>query len=454
MHKLLLVEDNEGLREQMKWALADDYEVLESDSLDSTVNACNKHHPEVICLDMGLENDPERGLSIIDAVILLNRHIKIIVITSNTNQTLGSRAVERGAFDFLQKPVDIDELKVLLSRAARISQLEVPIEQLHEGGLPSYEDNLIIGQSSKMKSIFTTIKRISKTDVNVLITGESGTGKELCARAIHFHSNRRNKVFMPINCGAIPESLMESELFGYMKGAFTGANSNKTGLIESSHNGTLFLDEIGDMPKHLQVKLLRFLEDQKIQRLGDTRFISLNVRVIAATNKEDVFHNQGETMRNDLYYRLSEFEIYLPPLSDREDDIILLAQNFITRNRVKFNVPKLRLSPRANKALMSYSWPGNVRELENKLNRASITCRQQVIEPDDLQLSETSFKNITFKEARQLFEKNFIINALKQAGGNITLAAKTAGITRPTFYDLMKKKNIQLHMQAKIEEGD
>ncbi len=451
MIKLLVVEDNIGLREQMKWALNTEYEVLEADSLAGTVEALRKHSPPVVCLDMGLENKPERGLDIIDAVLTEDRQAKIIVITSNMSPDLGRKAVERGAFDFLQKPVDIEELKVILARACRLADLEKPAAESAVSGMNSDPNYLMLGQSEAMTRIFEHIRKLSKTDVNVLITGESGTGKELCARAIHFHSNRRGGPFVPINCGSIPSSLMESELFGYVRGAFTGANSDKMGLIESAHKGTLFLDEIGDMPMALQVKLLRFLQDQKLQRVGETVFRSLDVRILAATNKSNLSEKDNPVMRTDLYYRLSEFEIDLPPLRDRKDDLPLIAANIIERNRAKFGQPKLKLSKRAEALLRNYSWPGNVRELENKLNRASITCANQVIEAEDLQLSETSFTVLSYREARQMFDRNFLLNALKQAKGNISLAAKVTGLTRPTLYDMMKKNGITVQMEAKMD---
>ncbi len=454
MKKLLLVEDDEGLRTQMEWALADEYQVLMADTLETAVDQFRKENPYIVCLDMGLENKPERGLDIISELIPLNRQVKIIVITSNTSESLGPRAIEFGAFDYLTKPVDIPGLKVLLTRAARMIKLEKPPEDpIDSKGLESTANTHIIGASSAMTTIFSHIKKLSKTDVNVLITGESGTGKELCARAIHYYSNRKNKAFVPINCGAIPESLMESELFGYMKGAFTGAHADKTGLIESANQGTLFLDEIGDMPKALQVKLLRFLEDQQLQRIGETKLRKLDVRILAATNRSNLSDENNEAMRTDLYYRLSEFEIHLPDLKDREGDIILLANHLISKNRHKFEMPKLKLSPRAEKMLMNYGWPGNVRELENKINRATITCVNQVIEVEDLKLSETSFTNLTFKEARQMFEKNYLLNVLKQANGVVSTAAKLAGVTRPTFYDMMKKNEITVQMKANIESS-
>jgi len=447
---LLLVEDNAGLREQMKWALNDEYQIFEADTLEMALAVYTDNSPKMVCLDMGLENQPERGLEIIDQIITLDRSAKIIVITSNTSTTLGPRAVERGAFDFLQKPVEIDDLKVLLRRALRLRGFEVSKEPDVNDRLVSETEFTMLGKSSAMKTIFEHIRRLARTDVSVLITGESGTGKELCARAVHFHSGRRDKPFIPINCGAIPENLLESELFGYVKGAFTGANSDKTGLIEAANGGTLFLDEIGDMPRPLQVKLLRFLEDQKLQRVGDVKFRSLNVRVVAATNKNNLSEEGNDVLRTDLYYRLSEFEIHLPPLRERGEDALLIANRIVENNRAKFDLPKLRISPRTEIHILNYSWPGNVRELENKLNRASIVCQSQTIEPDDLRLSETSFSILSFKDARSMFEKKFILNALKVAKGNVSSAAREAGISRPTFYDMMKKYGIEIEVESKI----
>jgi two-component system, NtrC family, response regulator len=440
--KLLLVEDNTGLREQMKWALNDVYTILEADGASSCFEVFDAEHPDLVCLDMGLDNIPEKGLEIINPLLLKNPSAKIIVITAQTSETLGQRSIEKGAFDYLRKPVEIDELKVILARATRMLELEIPLQRDFKGGMESAPNYFMVGDSPAMKKIFETINRLAKTDVNVLITGESGTGKELCARAIHYHSSRTTQPFVPINCGAIPETLLESELFGYVKGAFTGATMDKKGLIESANNGTFFLDEIGDMPKHLQVKLLRFLEERKFQRLGDVSLQQADVRIIAATNRKDISAENNAMLRTDLYFRLSEFEINLPRLVERGDDILLLADKIIARNRIKFALPKLKLSSRARQCLLGYGWPGNVRELENKLSRASITCNNQTIEPDNLQLPTESMKNLSLPEAKDIFEKEFIGNAILQAQNNISEAAKRLGISRPTLYDLIKKHRL------------
>lgn len=453
--KLLLVEDNEGLRDQMKWALTDAYEILEAGTMIQCLEVFERTMPPIVCLDMGLDNIPDQGLSIIDTLLLKDRSVKIVVITANTNEQLGPLSIKKGAFDFLSKPVDIDQLRVILARASRLHGFETAeISKPDSLGLESTENFFMVGKSRPMLRVFEFIRKLGQTDVNVLITGESGTGKELCARAIHYHSSRRDQMFVPINCGAIPENLMESELFGYMRGAFTGANTNKAGLIESANGGTLLLDEIGEMPRNLQVKLLRFLEDQKVQRLGDTAFKTVNVRVIAATNKRNFnADSEGSTgLRSDLFYRLNEFRIDLPPLRERDEDIVVIAQTVIERNRKRFNSPKLSLSLRAQQIISLYSWPGNVRELENKLNRAAITCVNQIIEPEDLDMSASSFSQLSFKEARDMFEKDFITHAIRKADYNISETAKAIGLSRPTLYDLIKKHGIQIATEKQIIE--
>ncbi|GEM_PF-1286246 len=473
MEKLIIVEDDAGLREQMRWALGEAFEILEAETLEGTLEIVQAQSPPLICLDLGLEGRPDRGFDVIDAVLSADRSCKIIAITGSADGSFGKEAIRRGAFDFLAKPVDSDGLKGILARALRIHALEEepeaadswsPAGEIREPGRavpvadqvswspesPTETDLPMLGESPPMRALFSVLRRLAGTDVSVLITGESGTGKELAARAIHGGSHRRFHPFVPINCGAIPENLLESELFGYVRGAFSGADSDKAGLIESAHKGTLFLDEIGDMPQTLQVKLLRFLQDQRVQRLGETRGRTLEVRIIAATNKANLAGDEDSALRSDLYYRLSEFEVKMPPLRDRGRDAVLLSAAILERNRIRFGQPRLRLSSRAEKAILSYGWPGNVRELENRLNRASITCRGQIIEEEDLQLHEGVDGNLSYREARKMFEKNLLQNALRRSGGNVSLAARTVGVTRPTFYDMMKKTGIFIRQEAKV----
>ena len=439
--KLLLVEDDLGFREQLKWALADDFRVYEADSLKSALAVFKKEGPGIVCLDMNFENQSQRGLDVISGVLSLNKFAKIIVITGTQDKTLGAKALEMGACDFLPKPVDSKELKVLISRAFRIATIEESSgkNSLAAGG---FDEPLILGESSKIRDLMDKIKRLAATDVSVLITGESGTGKELCARAVHFNSCRRNKAFVPINCSAIPGTLLESELFGYVKGAFTGADTDKMGLIQSADQGTLFLDEIGDMPRSLQVKLLRFLEDQKLQRLGDIHEQKLNVRIVAATNKLFSTSTSEGSLRSDLFYRLAEFEIHLPRLQEREGDVLLIADHIIEVNRAKFNQSQLTISKQARGVLSSYHWPGNIRELKNRLNRASLSCLDETIKAEDLEISLESGKDQTLTDTKQLMEKNILERALEMTNNNISQAAKKMGISRPTLYSLMKKYKI------------
>jgi two-component system NtrC family response regulator len=453
MAKILVVEDNIDLRENMKWALKGEFEVFEAGSAQECIETFSKIRPDVVCLDMGLDNVPEKGLELLNEMLLKDRSAKIIVITANSRQALGADAVRLGAFDFFPKPVDITNLKVVIERALRIHGFEKEKnEHCEDVSVKSDAKFQVIGNSPSMKSIYELIQKLANTDVSVLITGESGTGKELCARAIHYNSTRSVHNFVPINCGAIPENLIESELFGYVKGAFTGANTDKEGLIESADGGTLLLDEIGEMPKNLQVKLLRFLQDQQIQRVGGTSFKKVDVRIIAATNRKD-FDGEDSSLRSDLYYRLSEFQIDLPPLRDREKDVLLIAKSIIERNRIKFGAAKLQMSTRAENALMGYSWPGNIRELENKLSRAAITCKNQIIEPEDLKLPDSNhYAEMSYKDARQVFEKEYFQALLEKYQFNISETANAAGISRPTLYDIMKKLNIQLEKEIKVKE--
>jgi len=443
MTKLLLIEDDVGFREQLRWAFAGQYKVFEASTLDSSVQLLKNNQFDIACVDMNLENIPLRGLDIIDNLTTLNTKVKIIVITANMSKNLGKTALEKGAHDYLTKPVDLAELRILLSRASRINRLEkssYPIKKTKSDtncfGLE------FIGESDPMKVIKQKIKRIAKTGVSTLITGESGTGKELCARAIHFATYRTKKNFIPINCAAIPEHLLESELFGCVAGAFTGCRHDKIGLIEAANGGTLFLDEIGDMPRNLQVRILRFLDDHVIQRLGDTKFFKVDVRVVSATNKINFLHGKNGALRSDLYYRLAEFEIKLPPLRNRRNDIRLFIDKVIQENRVKYCIPKLRIDTEARDLLIGYKWPGNVRELIHTVNSASLTCSDQTISLHDIELPEMNRIVRRIPTSPRLSEKTLVLRALRLSNNKISPAAKTIGVSRPTFYNLLKKYNI------------
>ena len=438
---LLLIEDDEGFREQLKWALCEHYHILEADTLAKSLRVFKRERPAVVCLDMNLENRSRRGLDIIDALMSLNPKVKILVITGSGNREFGEKAIEKGASDYLTKPVDLDELKVLLSRAFRVSSLEQS-KTLPDTSPAELDKPTILGESKEIKELLDHIERLSHAKVSVLIIGESGTGKELCALAIHEQSPRKDHPFVPINCGAIPESLIESELFGFVKGAFTGANTDKMGLIASAHQGTLFLDEIGEMPLNLQVKLLRFLEDEKVQRVGEVGLQKVDVRIIAATNKMHSLAGESGALRSDLYYRLSECEIYIPPLRERDRDVLRIAENLIQKNRIDFNLPKLTICQGAQDALMKYDWPGNIRELKNKINRATVNCKDQVIKEKDLDLPQETRNRRSRRQKNRTSGKNVVLAALKMTNYNISETAKKMGISRPTLYSLIRKHNI------------
>jgi len=451
MTRLILVEDDAGLRDQLKWALREHFEVLEADSPAAAKALAAEGGASIVCLDLGLEGHAERGLEAIDAILSADRAAKVIVITDPSDGASAREAVRRGAFDFLAKPLDVGKLEASLERAIRLRSLENESDE-SPSWTPVAADRPMLGESEPMKALFATLHRLAQTDVNVLITGESGTGKELCARAIHEGGQRARHPFVPIHCGAIPETLLESELFGYVQGAFSGAEEDKPGLIETAHRGTLFFDEIGDMPPALQVKLLRFLQDKRLQRIGESKSRVLDVRIIAATNRPILTGSDG-ALRSDLYYRLSEFEVRVPALRERGRDVLILAESILEKNRARFGRPRLRLSSRAEKALLAHGWPGNVRELENRLNRASIVAEGNVIEDADLELDGSGDATQSYREARRQFEKNLLLTALRRANGNVSLAARTVGVTRPTFYDMMRKTGIWVRTEAKVN-GD
>jgi len=452
MTRLILVEDDAGLRDQLKWALRENFEVLEADSLSAAKALAAEGGAPIVCLDLGLEGRADRGLEVIDAILSADRAAKIIVIADPSDGASAREAVRRGAFDFLAKPLDLGKLEASLERAIRLRSLENESDE-SPSWTPVAADRPMLGESEPMKALFATLHRLAQTDVNVLITGESGTGKELCARAIHEGGQRARHPFVPIHCGAIPETLLESELFGYVQGAFSGADEDKPGLIETAHRGTLFFDEIGDMPPTLQVKLLRFLQDKRLQRIGESKSRVLDVRIIAATNRPILTGSDG-ALRSDLYYRLSEFEVRVPALRERGRDVLILAEAILEKNRARFGRPRLRLSSRAEKAMLAHGWPGNVRELENRLNRASIVADGNVIEDADLELDGSGDATQSYREARRQFEKNLLLTALRRANGNVSLAARTVGVTRPTFYDMMRKTGIWVRTEAKVNGSE
>jgi two-component system NtrC family response regulator len=444
--KLLIIDDDEDLRTQMKWALTNDYDVLLAEDRQSASVILKAERPAVITLDLGLPPQPagvEEGFAVLDEIINEHGQAKVIIITGRGEKENALRAVEKGAYDFFYKPIQLDELKVVLRRAFHLYQLEREQAELQQR-LKTDTFEGMLGTSQKMLDIFSVIRKVSTTDVPVLIMGESGTGKELVARAIHRLSIRQANSFVPINCSAIPENLIESELFGHEKGAFTGAHIQRKGRFEMADGGTLFLDEIGELPLNLQVKLLRFLQDRVVERIGGRGQIEVDSRVIAATNRDLKEAMREGKFREDLYFRLGVILITLPPLRERAGDIILMARAFLERYSGE-NRKKIKgFTNDAIDAVEQYSWPGNVRELENRIKRAVIMTEGAKITLADMEMEEPKTRNngMSLKEARGNLEKDMLLKALSRNSGNLTKAATALGVSRPTLYDLMDKLGI------------
>ncbi len=457
MKQLLVVEDNDDIQTQMKWGLSKEYKILQAAERSYAMQLFDKKKPLVVTLDLGLPPDEagaSEGLACLREMLKKAPDTKIIIITGNSDRDNALRAVEMGAYDYYLKPVDMNELMVILKRAFYLSEIESENRKMHVILNNEVGFGGMIGESPEMQNIFGTIRKVAATDASVLITGESGTGKELVARAIHEKSSRNRGPFIPINCGAIPETLLESELFGYEKGAFTNAYARQNGKFEFADKGTLFLDEIGEMSTGLQAKLLRFLQEKNIQRIGGRKDIAIDTRVVAATNIDlDLAMKEG-TFREDLFFRISVISINIPPLRQRGIDIKLLVNIFLERYNVMFKKKIKGLSRSATEALERYTWPGNVRELENKLQKAVITADATIIEPHDLGLDaqqegpicagypENQYEGITLKEARKRLEMDIVASVIERHHGNIKRASEELGISRPTLYDLIDKHNL------------
>ena len=445
---LLLVDDDAEIRDQMKWALASDYQMLEASDRSTALAHVREAMPRLILLDLGLPPDIDgasEGLAILRETLRLNPMAKVIVITGNSDQAKAVAAIESGAYDFIEKPVQLEVLKIVLQRAAYLSNLEQDNRMLQtRAGQNEFEG--IVGSSARIHTVFDMIRRVGSSDVPVLITGESGTGKELVARAIHRQSARKGEPFVAINCGAIPETLLESELFGYEKGAFTGAAQQRKGRIEGAQHGTLFLDEIGDIPLALQVKLLRFLQDHTIQRLGAKETIAVDARILAATNVDLKKAISEGRFREDLYYRLCVVTIVVPALSERGADITLLARTFLTKCAEEQKKPLKGFTPQAVEALTAHSWPGNVRELENRIKRAVVMAEGKYVTPMNLELKDPSSAEedtSTLRASRDSREKDLVRLAMEKADGNVSRAAAELGISRPTLYQLLARYGLK-----------
>jgi len=444
--KLLIVEDDEDLRTQMKWALARDYDVLMAENRQIALEFVRNDHPAVVTLDLGLPPHPagvEEGFATLNEILMELPQAKAIIITGRGEKEHALRAVGLGAYDFFYKPIEIDELKVVLRRAFHVSQLEHEHRELQQRlSGDSFEG--MLGTSDKMQDVFAMIRKVATTDAPVLIEGESGTGKELVARAIHQRSTRNTGPFIVINCSAIPETLLESELFGHEKGAFTGAHVQRKGRFEMAGDGTLFLDEIGELSLPLQVKLLRFLQERVIEHVGGRKEIEVDTRVIAATNRDLKEAMQNGSFREDLYFRLGVINIYLPPLRERRGDLLLLAKAFLTKYAEESGKKLNGFTVSATEAIEKFEWTGNVRELENRIKRAVIMAEGKRLTTKDLEMetSKSRYESMSLKEAREAIEKELIERSLARNKGNITKAAVELGVSRPTLYDLMQKAGI------------
>ena len=448
--KLLVVEDDEGLQAQLKWAY-DDYEVVIAGDRDSALTALRSEAPAVVTLDLGLPPDPDgtsEGFAVLDAIMELKPDTKVIVASGHGARESALQAIERGAYDFYQKPVDIEQLHLIVERAMRLHRIEHENRQL--AGKVG-EDRTVLGTmitgAPEMAKVARTIERVARTNVSVMLLGASGTGKELLAKGLHETSDRANKPFVAINCAAIPENLLESELFGHEKGAFTGAVKTTEGKIELAHGGTLFLDEVGDIPLPLQVKLLRFLQERTIERIGGRKPIDVDVRIVCATH-QDVESMIGEgTFREDLFYRLAEIVVKIPTLAERPGDSVLLAKAFLTRFSAELNPQVQGFAPDALAAIDGWNWPGNVRELENRVKRAVIMADAKLVHAEDLDLADTQQEEgelpLNLKSAREEADRRVIRQALARSEGNISSSAKLLGISRPTLYDLLKQYDLQ-----------
>ena len=441
--KILVVEDDPGLQTQLRWCF-ENYDVIIAGDRDAALAVLQQDKPPVITLDLGLPPDANGtsvGFSLLEDILLKAPHSKIIVVTGNNDREHATRSVALGAYDFFYKPIDADMLELIVNRAYRVFELEEENRRLSTQNTKSPLEG-VVANSDIMQQTCRTVEKVAPTDTSVLILGESGTGKELLARALHGLSARKEHRFVAINCAAIPENLLESELFGYEKGAFTGAAKQTLGKIEVASGGTLFLDEIGDMSPQLQAKLLRFLQERVIERVGGRKEIPVDVRVVCATHKDLHELIRAEQFREDLYYRISEVPIKIPSLREREGDALLLARMFLERTSKQQGKQGHRFSKDAMVAIENYGWPGNVRELENRVKRAVIMAEHKQIRAGDLEIGGNSPEElVTFnlREIRDRSDRKAITRALNHVGGKVSQAAELLGISRPTMYDLLRK---------------
>ena len=453
MKKLLIVDDNDDIRQQLKWGLSQDFQIFLAADAREALALFRTEQPSVVVLDLGLPpyaDSSVEGFRCLDEMLGLNPAVKIVMLTGNNERENALRAMRMGAFDFYAKPPVLSELKVIIGRAFHLANIEEQNLRQGAAGPDGADDQWgMVGSCAEMQAVFHTIRKVAVSNAPILITGESGTGKELVANAIHEASLRRKGPLVAINCGAIPENLLESELFGHEKGAFTGAHVAVRGKLQFAHKGTLFLDEIGELPVNLQVKLLRFLQEGTLQRVGGREEISVDTRTTCATNVDIAKAIEEGRFREDLYYRIGVITIKLPPLRDRGDDIQLIAENFLRLYAKENKKRALRFSSAGLGFLKKHNWPGNVRELKNRVQRAVIMCDGSSVGPLELgcdveppEMPVPIGDGVSLKAARERMEREMILNAMERQSGNILKAAEDLGVSRPTLYDLMKKLSI------------
>ena len=445
--KLLIVEDDEGLCRQYRWALPQ-YELLVVHARPQALAVAQKEQPAAAIMDLGLPPDPDgvsEGFATLEGLARQNPDMKVVVATSHGDREHALRAINSGAYDFCEKPMDIDLLRTIIDRALRVHDLEEENRRLAEAPAGSPIKRIVTANDAMLK-VCRTIEKLATTNVSVLLLGESGTGKEALARAVHDLGPRAKQPFVAINCGAIPENLLESELFGYERGAFTGAVKQTIGKIEAANRGTLFLDEIGDLPYPLQVKLLRFLQEQVIERVGGRQTIPVDVRVVSATNQTLEAQVGEGRFRIDLFYRLNSVTVRIPPLRERGGDAVLLARYFLGRLNREFNRNIRGFTDAATASMTQHAWPGNVRELENRMKRAVVMSESRMIDAADLELAtmEIEEADLDLRAARLRAERAVLQKALARSNGRLAQAAKLLGVSRPTLYSLMESHGLAL----------
>ena len=441
---LLIVEDDEGLQRQLKWAY-EGYRIVAATDRASAIDLVRLHEPAVVTLDLGLPPDPDgttEGFATLTEILALKPDTKVIVASGHGARTSALTAIALGAYDFYRKPVDIDELGLIVGRAFHLAGIEAENRRLARstGAAATVLGSIVTG-APEMLAVARTIERVASADVSVMLLGASGTGKELLARAVHDHSRRAGGQFVAINCAAIPENLLEAELFGYERGAFTGAVKTTPGKIEQAQGGTLFLDEVGDIPLALQVKLLRFLQERVIERIGARSGIAVDTRIVCATHQDLDAMTAAGSFREDLYYRLAEIVVTIPSLAERSGDAVLLARHFTNLFARDYQRKVEGLAPDAIAAVAAHRWPGNVRELENRIKRAVIMADGKMLSAADLDLGGGVDEPlaINLRAARECADRKAIFQAMSRTGNNISGAARLLGISRPTLYDLIKQ---------------